>query len=162
MRNISTALSFGPCPTVAIFDWRCRPSAFSGCHCRALHLTDSVVALWVAVKGRSSASSARFLKNIFSDSPLWWLRSPTCNRILPSVRLCRFRGQPGGCTKPPLCPFESLLTKEPKAKARKRLSKTTEEKYAAAFAAFRLYHKLARNFRVHNCEELENVVAEYI
>ena len=40
---------------VGAFEWRLRSAAFS--QCRALHLTDSVVALSVAVKGRSSSRS---------------------------------------------------------------------------------------------------------
>jgi site-specific DNA-cytosine methylase len=48
---------------LATFEWRCRSSAFS--RCRALHLTDSVVSLSVAVKGRSSSRSLNKLLQRF-------------------------------------------------------------------------------------------------
>ena len=66
--------------------------------------------------------------------------------------------------------IETLPTKESRARARKSigklrhqvLSKKTEERYAAAFTAFRQFHKLACNFAIHNFEEFDDVVAEYI
>ena len=60
---------------VGSYEWRLRSSSFS--RCRALHLTDSVVALSVAVKGRSSS---RTLNKIL-HAPWTENRSPTDERI---------------------------------------------------------------------------------
>ena len=42
------------------------------------------------------------------------------------------------------------------------ISSKTEQRYATAFAEFQKFHKLASNFAVHNFEEFDGMVGEYI
>eukprot|EP00435_Cladocopium_sp_Y103_P072274 s233_g39.t1 len=116
------------------FEWRLRSSKFS--RCRALHLTDSIVALSVCVKGRSSA---RVLNRL--------LRRDMPKRVLEGHQTKESRAQ----ARKALGKLKHQV-----------LSAKSEDRYRECFTAFRNFQRLPESFTLPDFEEFDEMVAEFI
>eukprot|EP00435_Cladocopium_sp_Y103_P024382 s733_g6.t1 len=145
---------------ISSLEWRLRSTSFT--QCRALHVTDSVVALSVGVKGRSSSRSLnRLLKR--------YAALQVAGGIYPILGWVESEDNPvGGMARTRR--IEALPSKESRAKARKKLGKlkhqvlshATELRYRSAFKDFVKFHKLPHNFIVDSFDEFDDTVCEYV
>ena len=146
---------------IQTFQWRLRSSNFS--RCRALHLTDSVVALSVCVKGRSSVLN-RLLKR-FAALQLAGGIYPVlgCAESEKILQMNPLAGMPTRAV-------ENHPAKESRAHARRTvgklrhqvLSSRSEERPKECFTEFRRFHQLPASFVLPEFEEFDEMVAEYV